>query len=88
MPEPIQWIQQKDMTVQEAMAQAHSWTTMNKISQKFSQHNLTTATWHQKSSAFNQLNPEFGKSPICPQSSYFGQKPKENDDPFMKRKVK
>ena len=32
VPEPIQWIQQKDMSVQEAMAQAHSWTTMNKVS--------------------------------------------------------
>lgn len=70
------------------MSQAHSWSAMNKFAHKFSQHNLTTATWHQKSSAFNQLNPDFAKSPILPQSNYFGSKPKEDEDPFLKRKVK
>ena len=61
---------------------------MNKIASKFSQHNLATASWHQKSSAFNQLNSEFARSPILPQSNYFGTKPNEDEDPFMKRKVK
>jgi hypothetical protein len=49
---------------------------------------LTTATFHTQKTTFDKLNPQFDKSPILPQSTYFGSTPKAGEDPFMKRKVK
>ena len=39
--------------------------------------------------AFDRLNPKFDRSPILPQSNYFGKEPDPNAvDPFVRRKVK
>jgi len=89
LPPPVEWNKPKDMSVNEQMITASNWTSFNKIQQKLSAGNLTTATYHQKSNQFNQLYPEENFSPIKPQSTYFGQKPDpEQEDPFMRRRVK
>ena len=46
LPPPVEWNKPRDMSVDEQMINANNWTSFNKIQQKLSAGNLTTATYH------------------------------------------
>jgi hypothetical protein len=90
LPEPAKWeaFPAPEMSVPDQMSHATAWSALNKIEQKMSAANMTTATFGQRVNQFNLQYPEAQRSPFLPQSNFYGKTPDPEQDPFLRRKVK
>ena len=59
LPPMPQWLPVSDLSVKEALSTTTNWSNLQNIQHKYSSGIISTATHFNKSTTFNQLNPDF-----------------------------